>query len=237
VAAIAAGLDRVGGEIVVICDAGITPSPGWAEVLTAALKRSDAGAVGPALLGPVGEAVHGLTVREACLNVDWITSAPSADPFPVAIVPATMMALRRDVLDAVGGFDIGMAGSGGEDTELCLRLWRAGYVCFAVPQASAVVRPADPHAQPPDATAFLHNRLRLGLLHLSPPRLRRFLEPFRRSPDFPEAFARVLSDDIGDRRAFIEAIACFDDGWLLRRFGVAALADHPATERNTHEFV
>ncbi len=237
VAAIAAGLEHLDSEIVVVCDVGVHPNPGWPEPLTGALKRSDAGAVGPALLGRVGEAVHGLTLREACLNVAWITAAPSADPFPAAVVPATMMALRRDVLEAVGGFDPGMVGNGGEDTELCVRLWRAGCVCLAVPRASAVVRPHDAQAQPSDATGFLHNRLRLGLLHLSPPRLRHFLEPFRRSPDFPEAFAHVMSDDIAGRRALIDALACFDDVWLLRRFGVAALAGHPPTQRRPDELV
>jgi GT2 family glycosyltransferase len=144
------------------------------------------------------------------------------------------MALRRELLDAVGGFDLGMTGHGGEDTELCMRLWRAGCLCLAVPRASATVCL---DGGPPDATRFLHNRLRLGALHLAPPRLRRFLEPFRRSPDFPEAFARVLRGDLGDRRAMIDAISCFDDTWLLRRFGVPELAVGEAAERRSRELV
>jgi GT2 family glycosyltransferase len=235
VAAIAAGLARSGGEVVVICDADTLPNPGWPEALSAVLARSDAGAVGPALLHRGGKAVHGLTFHGACLNVAWVTAAPSADPFPVAIVPAAMMALRREVLDAVGGFDLGMTGAGGEDTELCVRLWRAGCLCLAVPRASAGVRFRGD--APPDPTDFLHNRLRLGVLHLSPPHLRRFLEPFRRSSDFPEAFARVLAGDISDRRALLDAISCFDDAWLLRRFGVTPVEDHDTTDRRAHELV
>jgi Glycosyltransferase like family 2 len=238
VAAIAAGLARTCGEIVVICDGGIVPDPGWPQALTAALKRSDAGAAAPALRYRAGNAVYGLTFREACLNLAWITSAPGADPFPVAVVPAAMMALRREVLDAVGSFDAGMSAAGGEDTELCVRLWRAGCLCLAVPRATATMRFDGAGRQPPNPTDFLHNRLRLGVLHLSPPRLGRFLESFRRGADFPEAFARVLAGDVGERRALVDAISCFDDAWLLRRFGVTALEDdNDPTDRRAHELV
>jgi hypothetical protein len=241
VSAIRAALSRAHGDVVVVCDGGVAPNPGWPEALTDVLKRSNVGIVGPALLHGTGDAVHGLVFRDACLNVGWITDAPkAADPFPVAVVSGTMMAFRREVLDAVGGFDAGMVGSGGEDTELCIRLWRAGYECLNVPRASAVMRFEHGRADSADPTGFLQNRLRLGVLHLSPPRLRQFLEPYRRSPQFAEAFARVLASDIADRRALIEAISCFDDSWFLRRFNVTALepeADTDSTNRREHELV
>jgi GT2 family glycosyltransferase len=240
VAAIAAGLAYAGGDVVVLCDGGVAPNQGWPEVFAGALKRSDVGVVGPALLHPDCEAVYGLSLRDACLNVAWITAASTVDPFPVAVVPGAMMALRRETLEAVGGFDAGMTGSGGEDTELCIRLWRAGCVCLAVPRASAVVRSDQENEQPPDPVGFLHDRLRLGATHLAPPRLRRFLEPFRRSLGFAEAFARVLASDVGDRRVLVDAISCFDDAWLLQRFSVKALedptSDDPPNGRN-HELV
>ena len=140
VAAITAGCARARGDVVVLCDGGVRPNPGWANVFCEALKRSDAGVVGPALVYGEGNTVHGLTLRTACLNVDWIRAAPSTEPFAVTVVPGAMMAFRREVLEAVGGFDPGMTGVGGEDTEFCIRLWRAGYVCLNVPSASAAVQ-------------------------------------------------------------------------------------------------
>lgn len=234
--AINAALQRSTGGVVLICDGTITPEPGWAEVLCEALKRSDAGAVGPALVHGDGQPVHGLSFADACLNVSWTRSQTATAPFPVAAVPATMMATRREVLDAVGGFDSAMMDSGGEDTELCVRLWRAGYVCLAAPQARAAVRRDDTPSGPEDPIAFLHNRLRLGALHLSAPRLQRFLEPFRRNPQFAEAFARVVVSDLGRRRAFIDALSCFDDGWFLNHFNFDALED-PSQNRTDHELV
>ncbi|MEN4478752.1 glycosyltransferase [Mycolicibacterium cosmeticum] len=236
VEAINAALQRSSGGVVILCDGTIEPEPGWAEALCEALKRSDAGAVGPALVHGDGQPVHGLSFADACLNVSWTRSQAATAPFPVAAVPATMMAMRREVLDAVGGFDSAMMDSGGEDTELCVRLWRAGYVCLAAPHARAAVRPGDTPPGPEDPIAFLHNRLRLGALHLSAPRLRRFLEPFRRHPHFAEAFARVVVSDLGRRRAFIDAIACFDDGWFLNHFNLDALED-PSQNRTDHELV
>lgn len=223
-----AALEAAHGDIVVLCDSTIVPNPGWPEVLCDALKRSDAGVVGPALVRDGDEASHGLTFRDACLNMSWVKAPPTTvTAFPVAVLPGAMMAFRREVIDAVGGFDSGMmADSSGEDAELCMRLWRAGYMCLAVPQASALIRDGGTGSGVDDPIAFLHNRLRLGALHLSPPRLRRFLEPFRRSPYFAEAFARVLSSDLGSRRALVNAISCFDDEWYLNHFGIRALEEH-----------
>jgi hypothetical protein len=225
VAAVAVGCEQASGDVVVLCDGGVRPNPGWANVFREALKRSDVGVVGPALLCGGGKSVYGLTLKTACLNVDWMTVNPATEPFEVAVVPGKMMGFRREVLKAVGGFDPGMTGIGGEDTELCIRLWRAGYVCLNVPSASAAVQFDQDTDERSDPTGFLHNRLRLGALHLSPPRVRRLLEASRGDPHFAEAFARVVISDIGGRRALIDAISCFDDGWFLRRFNVAAFED------------
>jgi hypothetical protein len=240
--AIRVALACAGGDVVVVCDGGVEPNPGWPEVLAYVLRGSDVGVVGPALLHSDGAAVFGLAFRDDCLNVTWITNAPTVGPFPVAVVPGAMMAFRRDVLEAVGGFDSGMTGSGGEDTELCVRFWRAGYSCLNVPRASAVVQFELGSDKPADAMLFLQNRIRLGALHLSPPRLARFLEPCRSHPHFAEAFARVVASDLGARRALVDAISCFDDVWFLHRFNVSALVERERIKddsetRREHELV
>jgi GT2 family glycosyltransferase len=118
-----------------------------------------------------------------------------------------------------------MAGNGGEDVELCVRLWRAGYLCLTVPSTSAAVAPTPRDGGWTDSVAFLHNRLRLGAVHLSEPRLGRFLAALAGHVAFPEAFGRVLAGDLGKRRAFVRGLSCFDDAWLFAHFGIQALEE------------
>jgi glycosyl transferase family 2 len=216
-----AGAERVDGEIVVFCDPWVEPEPDWFPALRDALGRSDVGAVGPALLAS-DHVVHGLTLAEPVLNVRWLRGDARRDPFAVPVLSGCFLAVRRETFDAVGRFDDGMTGQGGGDVELCFRLWRLGYACLSVPAARVRRDFAAAMAAPVDADAHLRNLLRLGLLHLSPPRLGRFVTALAAHPAFPETLAEVLAGDVGRRRAFVDALACFDDAWFLDRFEIRA---------------
>lgn len=216
-----AGADRVDGQILVFCDAWVEPERGWFPALRDALRRSDVGAVGPALLAP-DHAVHGLTLADPVLNVRWLGGDMRSVPFAVPVLSGCFLAVRRETFDAVGRFDAGMTGQSGGDVELCVRLWRLGYACLSVPAARVRRDFAAAMAAPVDGTTHLRNLLRLGLLHLSPPRQSRFVSALAGQPAFPEALAHVLAGDVGDRRAFVDALACFDDDWFFDRFGIRA---------------
>ena len=209
------------GTAIVFSDAHVQPAPGWFEPLAHALARPGVGAVGPTVtsVGPRRVAVRGLTFVDDALNVQWLRRY-SREPYPIPLMPGCFMAVRRDVFHTVGGFDAGMAGYGSEDLELCVRLWRLGFECLAVP-ASEVKHRFRTHTRSQiNWESFLLNLLRLGLVHLSAAHVTRFVDTLRGHASFERAMARVLVTDTLRRRTEFQSASLFDDSWFLRRFGV-----------------
>lgn len=158
-------------------------------------------------------------------------SCRGSDPHPVPLLTGHCIAVRREVFAALGGFDIGMVRRDGAAVELSLRLWRCGYQCRVAPGSVVTVRPA---AAPPDGAAdraILHDRLRLGIVHLAEVRLRQLIRALQGRHDFAAAMARVADGDVGQRRATVQAQAVHDDAWFLDRFAIAAFV---GTRRPPH---
>ena len=93
------------------------------------------------------------------------------------VVQGNGQAILRELYEDVGGFDDGMlAPWGGEDEELCLRLWRYGYTVTILPQWQMwhLFRGKAPHYELPYYVQ-VHNTLRVALLHLDDDRYKEVL--------------------------------------------------------------
>ncbi len=224
------GAEVAGGDVLVFAQGGFAPRRGWLPALRQALSAGDVGAVTPAIAfdEATDERVYGLRPADDVLNLDWITEAPSDSPFRVPVVSLRLLATTRRVFDDIGGFDEGLVGVGSEDLELCLRLWRTGYRCLAVPRAVVSCE----FASSPDEwslEARLRNVLRVGLVHLSGPDQAGLLAQLASVPELPSALAEVGAGDLGRRRAIVGAKAWYDTAWVLKSFGLDA-SDDPAVD-------
>ena len=94
------------------------------------LPQSPGGGGGAHNRGYVRGASKGFGMKWANpqLKTVWLPKAGDA-PYAVPLLTGVFLAVRRRVFHELDGFDAGMSGSGGEDQELCLRLWRSGYEC------------------------------------------------------------------------------------------------------------
>jgi GT2 family glycosyltransferase len=214
------------GSLLVFSDAHVDPRPGWLPALVDALSKPGAGAANPVLadLANPQSTVNGLVFDGANLNVRWLVEPDRHEPFPVPMLAGCFLAIRRDVFGATGEFDEGMTGYGAEDLELCMRLWRMGYRCLSVPAALVAHRFRPPRDRKIDQVGFLHNLLRMATVHMGHERLQEIILTLHRQPEFAAALARVLANDVGTRRAEIEALCWNDDQWFFRRFGPACYA-------------
>src|SRR4051812_26101044 len=150
------------GRTVVFCDAHIIPPMGWAEPVLGALRDPRVGASGPAIsvIGRPDLRGYGLTYRDAAINVTWLPQRGER-PYGVPILGGCCLAMRRDVFDAIGGFDDGILGWGAEDVELSLRLWLLGFECRVVPAVAVAHRFRSVLPHPLEAGALWHNVLRV----------------------------------------------------------------------------
>ena len=143
--------------VVAFVDADVEPTDRWLDPLLAHFADPRVAAVAPRILPaarPGTPAV--LAAYEACrssLDLGPLES-PVRPRARVPFVPTAALVVRRDALEAVGGFDEGLRV--GEDVDLVWRLHRAGWVVRYEPSARAH------HPMRPTWPAWARQRYRYG---------------------------------------------------------------------------
>ena len=198
-----------GDVLVVLAGPPVTPLPGWLPPLRAALREPDCAVAVPGLV-PVGggSAAYGVSVSRLLTRTEWMEpDAELRTPLPVAAGTVAAMATSRVAWDAAGGFDRAMRAVGSEDLDYCLRLWRSGWRCVAVPGSQLQMRFATAVADPLDVLA---DTLRLGVVHLGADQLEEQLVDLVHVEGFATALARVTASDAGQRRRVVHARSWYE---------------------------
>jgi GT2 family glycosyltransferase len=124
------GLAAATGEIVAYLDDDAYPDPDWLTFLAAAFMASDHAAIGGPNVAPPGDGLVAECVDNAPGNpIHVLLSDDVAEH-----VPGCNMAVRRDRLAAIGGFDAKFRVAG-DDVDCCWRIQDAGWTIGYAPGA------------------------------------------------------------------------------------------------------
>ena len=210
------------GKNLVFADAHVTAEPGWWKPLLELLANPAVGAASPTITDMSSSecAGSGLRLTGPDLAVEWLS--PEGDgPSQVPLLAGCFWAMRREVFEAVGGFDEGMIRWGCEDSELSVRLWLMGYQVLSAPGANVrhLFRPEIPY--PVEWSWIQHNKLRLSSLHFSDDRRRRVTQALRSEEGFGAGMALLARGDVSACRAELDARRVHDDQWFFEKFGPA----------------
>jgi GT2 family glycosyltransferase len=139
-----AGAAAATGEFLALVNGDAIVEPNTLARLVDEAARPGVGAVGgslrlaedPALLNSAGNPVH-------ILGLSWVgrfrERETGTEPVDVTVATGACMVLRRDLWNALGGFDAEYFAYH-EDAELSIRVWRRGLRVVYVPDAVAVHR-------------------------------------------------------------------------------------------------
>jgi GT2 family glycosyltransferase len=134
------GVAHAEADLLLFCDADDAVAPGWVEAMVAGLEEYDA----------VGGQVDELVLTNGVSRAIRGRATPGKLPVMMGFLPRAVganFAVRRDVFEAVGGFDTTIPRS--HDTELSFRIQVAGYRLGYVPESLVYYR------HRPDAAANL----------------------------------------------------------------------------------
>jgi len=170
------GLRAAQGDVLVLLNQDTIVNPNWLRILSDALQDHKVGVVGCKVFYPDGETIqhaggwiewplgeaHHYGQRERDTG-EWDTSRT------VEYVTGAAMAFRRDVLEEVGFLDEDFWPGYFEDADFCLRVLKAGYEIWYIPEATLT------HVETTSLTdqsliwQFYHRgRLRFLLKHMAP---------------------------------------------------------------------
>jgi len=146
-----AGAQHAIGDVLVFVNQDISAvygwSEGWDEALSAAFDDERVGIVGPRLLFPNGylQSAGGAFDQAAqpvhrCLGWSDVKHASIGEPADVPWVTGAVLAIRRELFDALGGFDTAYR-MYFEDVDLCLRAGERGAIVRYWP-ACTLIHPA-----------------------------------------------------------------------------------------------
>lgn len=218
------GAARTRGEVVIFSDAHCEAPSRWAQVITEALRDPAVGAVTPAISvldDKDGAQGFGMRFVGAGFDVDWMGQS-SDEPYAVPLLCGCFLALRREVFNLVGGFDPGMLLWGSEDLDLSMNLWLHGFECRVLPQLAVAHRFSNGFHYPIHWEP-LHNRLRMGLVHLGARRCLELMSHNKNDVHLPAVWNRLASSDVWIRKAAIQQTRVHDDDWFFDRFPIDAM--------------
>jgi GT2 family glycosyltransferase len=115
------GAAAASGEIVAYLDDDAWPDPHWLQYLADTFERTGCGAAGGPNVPPPAGLVAESVAHSPGGPIHVLVSDSEAEH-----IPGCNFAIRKDVVDALGGFDPQFR-TAGDDVDLCWRLQEAGY--------------------------------------------------------------------------------------------------------------
>ena len=215
------GAARARGDLLIFADGHIRVDRGWWQPLADTASNPRVGAVAPGVRGlrPHEGAGYGLTFRGPELTVRWLQKLRER-PFPALILPGCCLAMRREVFESAGGWDAGLRGIGGNDNEFCLRLWLLGWRLLVTPAVVVRHRFRRVSKVPIDSAEYIHNHLRLAVVHLKPARAGKVFAAFQGERHLGRAMEMLLAGDAIARRKELFARRIKNDDWCFKQFGL-----------------
>lgn len=212
------GAKSADGDIFIFCDAHLQFEDGWLDQLVRPLLLSQTDAVSPAI-GSINNQDfigYGQTLKSN-LRIKW--NEKSQGLSETAILPGACLAIRREVFEAVGGFEQGFYTWGHEDVELSIKLWLFGFRCHVLPSVKVghLFRRELPYEVSYDD--LYYNILRMAYSHFNTERILKCksLIPSTRGKEIEW---KVVQDGaLVQRQEYLKKRKRTDD-WYFHRFNI-----------------
>jgi cellulose synthase/poly-beta-1,6-N-acetylglucosamine synthase-like glycosyltransferase len=128
------GFKHSGGEIILVYDADNTPEPDAVWNLVLVLQKDSKAGASVGMYRVINANRNLLTrfINIEAVNFQWLAQAGRWHWFKLATIPGTNFAIRRTILEELGGWDQSALS---EDTELSIRVYNLGYYIRFFPVA------------------------------------------------------------------------------------------------------
>lgn len=214
------GASKATGDIYVFSDAHVFVSKGWLDQILEDFQRPEISAMVPGIADAKNpkNIGYGQTWNQE-LKITWYLNKPK-EIKAIPLAPGGFLAVRKEVFNAVGGFDRGFRIWGKEDEEFSLKLWLFGYQIFVEPSVivSHVFRKKHPYRVMLEHVNY--NYLRMALSHFNQRRIAKVLGGIKEYQHSEEVITEVILSNVWSQRQEYLVRRKFDDDWFMEKFKI-----------------
>lgn len=216
------GAEAASGKYLFFCDAHISVPDYWLDTLIKTLEENNAHIIAPVIKDMIKKNCKGYgQTWNNNLEVTWLLNKPENNGSEIPIACGCVFGIRKEVFDAIGGFDMHFQVWGKEDEELCFKSWLFGYKIIL--DISVEVKHLFRSKHPYEVTYenVIYNFLCIAYSHFSNKNLAKVLNIARNNYAFSSAAAKImLNESLMKQRKEYFNKRRFDENYFFQKFNI-----------------
>jgi len=214
------GAALASGTYLFFCDAHVAVVDYWLEDLVETLEKNNADCISPAIKNMLGEGIgYGATWNNN-LEFTWLEK-PKYAVCEILLFSGCTFGIKRDVFEAVKGFDGHFKGYGVEDQELSLKLWLFGYKVIL--DSTVIINHLfkTSHTYPITSQELIYNFLCMAYSHFDLKNLAIAINIARKDSYFTDIVVKIMLNEalINQRKEYFHR-RIFDENYFFEKFNV-----------------
>lgn len=208
------------GKYLFFCDAHISVVDYWLDNLVETLEKNNADCISPAIKNMLGDGIgYGATWNKN-LEFTWLQE-PKYNVCEILLFCGCTFGIKREVFEAIKGFDKHFIGYGIEDQELSLKLWLFGYRIILDSSVKIKHLFKTSHTYPITSEELLYNFLCMAYSHFDTHNLAITLNMARNNKSFSSAAVKImLNEDLMNQRKEYFNKRTFDENYFFQKFNI-----------------
>jgi glycosyltransferase involved in cell wall biosynthesis len=210
------------GKYLFFCDAHITVPDYWLDNLIKTLEENGGHAIAPVVADMTRDQYKGYgETWNSSLEVVWLTNKPENNSSEIPIACGCVFGIKKEVFDAIGGFDSHFEIWGKEDEEISLKLWLFGYriILDTFVEVKHLFRTKHPYEVTHENV--IYNFLCMVYSHFDTKNLAIALDIARNKYSFAPAIAKImLNGDLMNQRKEYFSRRTFNENYFFEKFDI-----------------
>ncbi|MBW9152826.1 glycosyltransferase family 2 protein [Clostridium estertheticum] len=216
------GAKTASGKYLFFCDAHVSVPDYWLDNLIKTLEDNNAHIIAPVIKDMVKENYKGYgQTWDNNLNVMWLLNKIETNGSEIPIACGCAFGIKKEVFEAIGGFDKYFEVWGKEDEELCFKSWLFGYkiILDISVEVKHLFRSKHPYLVTPENV--IYNFLCMAYCHFENKNLVKALNIACKDYGFSYATAKImLNEDLMKQRKEYLNKRKYSEDYFFKKFNI-----------------